>query len=1096
VIRVNDPTKLDFESTPALAIQVQVTDQFGFSLPTPKPFTINLTNVNEAPVVTPLQNSPTEDTLVSIAQVTDPEGGPVTLTNVTGINSGVHGTVSLNNGNLTYNPDANFSGVAEFDYTVSDAQGNTTTAHAKLDVLPVADTPTLFVNQIVAAHANGSSQFRFNSTVGGGQFKPTVARLQNGGFVAAWTDTSGQGGDAFGDSVKAQRFDANGNKIGTEFLVNTTLGFSQNNASITVLTNGGFVVSWEDRSGQDGGQGNVSAIRARVFDANGNGGSEILVNVNSPTMLDEISPSVTALTNNRFLVTWENSNTNAGLGGDGSGRSINAQLFDNAGTRIGGQFLVNTTAGGNQTDPAVTALAGGGFVVSWTDASQDANGNIIARVFDANGNGGSEIQVNTTVVNVQHASSITALTGINGGFVVTWEDSSGLGGDASPSGIKAQVFDNAGGKVGSEFLINTVTAGAQAQPSITALANGDFVAVWTDPSGIGGDASVRAIKAQVFKLNGGNVVKVGSEFLVNTLIAGEQRDPVIVALGANNFLVAWSDTNQPNGVQGQIFTLFDASQDTAVPLSIDARVTDTDGSERLSSVVVSGILAGTTLSDGTRTFTAPANNASVDIAAWNFSSLTVTPPLGFSGDLLLTVTATATDTATLSDGIHTSTKQAVQTLDITITPNATLVGGAGADTLTGSGGNDTLDGGAGADMLIGRDGNDTYVVDNSGDNVVEQAAQGTDTVRTALGVYTLGANVENLTYTGAGAFVGIGNELSNVITGGASDDILIGGAGADTLIGMAGNDFYDVDNVGDVVIEKFGEGIDTIRTSLTSYTLGPDSNVENLTYNGTGNFTGTGNALANAIVGGAGSDILDGGAGDDFLSGGGGTDTLIGGVGNDFYDVDNVGDVVVEQAGQGIDTVRTFLNSYTLGSNVENLIFGGAGNFIGTGNELGNIIWGGNGNDTLNGGGGDDALIGGAGNDTFVFGAGFGIDQIVDFTSGQDHIRIRDGQFTDAHAAFLAAQQNGPDVIIRVDPSNAIALKNYSLANLRESDFVVDPAGPANGSISAQPQTGSSLAQLVHAMASYSAGNAASDMGPAQMPGDPNLQHAIAMPLH
>jgi serralysin len=85
-----------------------------------------------------------------------------------------------------------------------------------------------------------------------------------------------------------------------------------------------------------------------------------------------------------------------------------------------------------------------------------------------------------------------------------------------------------------------------------------------------------------------------------------------------------------------------------------------------------------------------------------------------------------------------------------------------------------------------------YVVDNAGDVVSENASEGTDTVKTTLLSYTLGANVENLIFTGSGSFAGIGNVLSNSIVGGAGNDTLEGKAGADTMAGGAGNDTYVV----------------------------------------------------------------------------------------------------------------------------------------------------------------------------------------------------------------------------------------------------------------------------------------------------------------
>ncbi|UWM76070.1 calcium-binding protein [Rhizobium sp. WSM4643] len=287
--------------------------------------------------------------------------------------------------------------------------------------------------------------------------------------------------------------------------------------------------------------------------------------------------------------------------------------------------------------------------------------------------------------------------------------------------------------------------------------------------------------------------------------------------------------------------------------------------------------------------------------------------------------------------------------------------------------NDTLNGGGGADSLIGGEGGDIYIVDNAGDIVTEAADAGTDTVRTTLASYTLGSDVENLTYIGTLAFAGTGNDLDNAITGGAAidtlsggvgNDTLNGGAGADRLIGGAGGDIYIVDNAGDLVTEAINEGIDTVRTNLSAYTLG--ANVENLTYIGTAAFVGTGNLLDNIIIGGVAADKLMGAGGNDTLIGGSGADTMLGGIGDDVYVVDIATDIVIENANEGTDTVRTALVGYTLGNNVENLTYTGSANFTGAGNALANTITGGAGNDMLNGAAGADTLIGGAGNDTYI----------------------------------------------------------------------------------------------------------------------------------
>ena len=154
-----------------------------------------------------------------------------------------------------------------------------------------------------------------------------------------------------------------------------------------------------------------------------------------------------------------------------------------------------------------------------------------------------------------------------------------------------------------------------------------------------------------------------------------------------------------------------------------------------------------------------------------------------------------------------------------------------------------LDGGAGADTMTGGAGNDTYVVDNAGDAVDRGSRRAASTRCRRSVSFTLGANVENLTLTGAAAINGTGNALANTLTGNAAANILDGGVGADTMTGGAGNDTYVVDNAGDVV-DRGGRRRHRHGAELASaFTLG--ANVENLTLTGTGAINGTGNALAN-----------------------------------------------------------------------------------------------------------------------------------------------------------------------------------------------------------------------------------------------------------
>lgn len=257
----------------------------------------------------------------------------------------------------------------------------------------------------------------------------------------------------------------------------------------------------------------------------------------------------------------------------------------------------------------------------------------------------------------------------------------------------------------------------------------------------------------------------------------------------------------------------------------------------------------------------------------------------------------------------------------------TMLGLAGNDSITAGAGNDTLDGGAGNDTLIGGTGNDVYYVDSTSDVVTEGASAGNDTVFSSAN-FTLGANLEVLTLTGAANITGTGNGLNNLITGNSGQNTLLGGAGNDTIDGGLGADSID---------------------------------------GGTGN---------DSLVGGERWDTILGGDGNDTIDGGLNNDQMYGGIGNDTYYVDDTGDRVNEGAAAGIDTVISSIN-FSLVIDTENLYLIGAAT-TGTGNSLSNGIFGNSNNNTLSGANGNDTIYGGAGLDSISAGEG------ADFVYGED----------------------------------------------------------------------------------------------------------------
>ena len=211
---------------------------------------------------------------------------------------------------------------------------------------------------------------------------------------------------------------------------------------------------------------------------------------------------------------------------------------------------------------------------------------------------------------------------------------------------------------------------------------------------------------------------------------------------------------------------------------------------------------------------------------------------------------------------------------VLIGSTATVLQGNDLDNrLTGNANDNQINGGLGADTMAGGAGDDTYRVQQVGDQVVEAAGAGVDTVITTVD-HTLSENVEHLRCEGWGSFNLVGNSLANSISAWGGNDTLTGGAGADTLSGGHGSDVYIAD-ARDTIIETgdvgFTDDIDEVRIAANWTII---SHIENATLLGAGHFSLTGNSADNLLTGNVGNNLLDGA---------GGADTVVGGVGADRF---------------------------------------------------------------------------------------------------------------------------------------------------------------------------------------------------------------------
>jgi RTX calcium-binding nonapeptide repeat (4 copies) len=335
-----------------------------------------------------------------------------------------------------------------------------------------------------------------------------------------------------------------------------------------------------------------------------------------------------------------------------------------------------------------------------------------------------------------------------------------------------------------------------------------------------------------------------------------------------------------------------------------------------------------------------------------------------------------------------------------------LIGTYGHDVLFGGPGDDFLDGRGGADVMIGGPGNDTYVVDNIGDRVVEKVDGGAhDTILTSLKSFALedDASVANASTssaaTAASSLLVAGDAASPPVAGDPESPPASAVAASPAASGVVPGDAASHDPAPAAV--SSGDAATPVNDD-TAY-LGRAANVENLTYTGDGNFTGSGNSASNVLTGGPGNDTLFGQGGDDVLYGNSGNDALFGGTGND-------------------------------------VLFGGAGN---------NRFDGGPGNDVLYLAGPNSTNSQNSDNgqadyshDTIVLRPGFGNDVVIGFDANdgsQGHDRLDLTAYTsltpDSIGAEIQIVASGPHTVITIN-GDSVTLLDVKVDSIGKDDFI------------------------------------------------------------
>lgn len=329
--------------------------------------------------------------------------------------------------------------------------------------------------------------FRINTTTAGEQEFPRIAMFPDGGAVVVW-----QGGPLGRPKVFARFLAADGTFATGEIQVNTFANGRQEHPAVAVLSNGSAVVVWTS-FGQDG---SLAGVYGQRLSSKGEKlGSEF--QVNERTELSQRDPAVASLSDGRFVVVWVSEKQNA------------------VGTSIPGQEGVAITGPGTLPPP---------YDVS-----------IFARVFDSAGAVADEFKVNSSTF---VCANPVVSTGPTGGFLVAWsvhvgrvEVSNVM--SAHAWDVRARAFGLDLQPTGVEFDLNEWVTGDQILPCLTAIGS-DYLAAWVS---MGQDGSREGIYARLVSSGG---VPRGSEFRVNTRTAGSQKLPALASDGAGRCLAVWS----------------------------------------------------------------------------------------------------------------------------------------------------------------------------------------------------------------------------------------------------------------------------------------------------------------------------------------------------------------------------------------------------------------------------------------------------------------------------------------------------------------------------------------------------------------------------
>jgi len=897
-----------------------------------------------------------------------------------------------------------------------------------------------------AAEPNG---FGVPSTTNGNQSGAGFQSLSNGNFVISFLSSSAADD---GQDIRARFFRLDGSAIGPDIRVNETTAGTQTGLSSLALNDGSVLITWRSpdplnsgnshlfgrrfsadgvaltgevqlsSSGADGSYSfsqrsgssgvilfayqNDGEIQGRSFDPATLEARTSEAQLNTTLTGTPASVAFQSLSNGNYLLRFESPE------GGTNGTEIRNRVFSvdsngnftavsiNSSTN---DYLVNTTASGDQTGVRSNRLADGRVLEVWqsTDTGDGSGTTIRARYMSSTGTPtGSDFVLNTTTDDNQRSPIILSF---NDGRRLVWWHSFENG---TTDTIRGRWVDHDGVLGTSDFVITTLPDTSVPGFTLALLADQSVIAVY---GGTGaGDGSGTGIQAtRVTSLGGALFPSAGvpNELTLPPVLASPFDDPLpeydwATAAAQISRNITSTDPRFTNGL-GNSLSLTFAFRDTA--MGAPTMTSGASGFQQLNDTQISATLyamqqwqdlANITLTRVQDPGSAYSNNAQFTL--WNYTSATSgsgpANASGYGGStnstglwknyVFLNAQKTlATAPTSENGGLEFYMHEIGHALGLSH-PGPYNIGGTGTYTAYAR------------DAIFFEDSEQyslmSYFNGNTTHAFLSSATAATPLLYDIAAIQRLyGANMA--TRTGDNVYGFNANAGDAFAIDDPNEQIVF------SVWDAGGRDIFDFSGYDETQwINLNAEAFSSVGGLRNNISIARNVTIEDA-YGGSGVDSMLGSAAANLLRGNAGADSLDGGSDND---------TLEGGAGNDLYLSVTGDDRITEAAGGGADTIIAS-SSLVMPDNIEVAVIasgavsvtltGGAAHDMIMGNELRNIISGGNGNDTLNGQGGDDEISGGEGNDLLIAGVGA---RYLDGGAGDDVILVGNTVLADIMALF------------------------------------------------------------------------------------------------